>query len=305
MGHITVGETRLGKISFQGGVSSLNGRPEWWAAARHASVRHAVTFVAVSWMLVGSTSIALSQGFELPPSSTAYSFSGLTIYDQNGEGGYLDIGQGGIVVPENSIFYENSSGEMFSGLPAVQAMLSAGYDGGAWNGLGIDSSAAAQDQDGYTAVGYIDNNVTKYSTWRGVSLNTATDSNGNLLDPQVLISYTYYGDALLQGTVTASDLAISESSYNKVQSGQSVAATWANGDFTYDPVIGLGDYEACLNGYDAVQDGLLPNLNFGVVSAVPEPGALALLGADAVGLVGFAWRRRGQAANAPLAMPVP
>jgi hypothetical protein len=113
----------------------------------------------------------------------------------------FNVTLGGIVTP-----WANFSYDYYLGMDAVNAACLAGFDTGARDGPGIQSSAASDDVNDLTAVGYIDNalagpGIRLYNTWRGIDV-------AGIVGEQVLISYTYYGDANLDGAVDANDSAI-------------------------------------------------------------------------------------------------
>ena len=110
----------------------------------------------------------------------------------------------------------------------VSALAGTGFNAGLWTGYGLASSAAAASRR--TALGVVQNVGTTgaalYATFDGVAVS-ATD---------VLVKYTYYGDANLSGTVDAAD-------YSRVDAGYVTHATgWANGDFNYDGTVDGSDY---------------------------------------------------------------
>jgi hypothetical protein len=124
-----------------------------------------------------------------------------------------------------------------SGLSAITALLATGYNGGNWNGDGINSSAAANDSSKITALGVLLNSYNGspyYTTFDGQPVAT-TD---------VLVKFTYYGDANLDGTVNGSDYSITDNGYNAQLSG------WQNGDFNYDGSINGSDYELLDNTFN-------------------------------------------------------
>jgi hypothetical protein len=121
---------------------------------------------------------------------------------------------------------------------AVQALLAAGYNGGSWNGgNGITSSAAAGDSAGLMALGYATNADLRLSSFRGIT---------GLAPSDVLVRYTYYGDADLDGQVTLDDFSQFLNGYQK----QSPATNnWLSGDFDYSGAITLDDFSQFLFGY--------------------------------------------------------
>jgi trimeric autotransporter adhesin len=117
----------------------------------------------------------------------------------------------------------------------ANSLLASGYNSGGWNGSGISSSAAASDPSHVTALGEVSNSVATgalYSTFDGQTV-FATD---------VLIKFTYDGDANLDGVVNASDYTLTDTGFNLGLSG------WYNGDYNYDGSINASDYTLIDNG---------------------------------------------------------
>jgi hypothetical protein len=160
----------------------------------------------------------------------------------------------------------------------VRVAIATGFNGGAWNGPGINSSAAASDANGLTAVGYAANSDVGATDFHGVSGLTASD---------VLVRYTYYGDTDLDGQVTLDDFSQFLSGYQ-----DSAPPTWLTGDFDYDGAVTLDDFSQFLYGYHnqgAPLGALESAIRFSTLSsddqaamlaainAVPEPAGLGLL----------------------------
>ncbi len=74
-------------------------------------------------------------------------------------------------------------------IASVRSLLASGYASGAWNGAGINSSAAAAN--GAYGLGYADG---------------ADGVVAGLASGQIEIKYTLYGDANLDGVVNSADL---------------------------------------------------------------------------------------------------
>ncbi|CAN5710043.1 hypothetical protein BH09PLA1_BH09PLA1_03190 [soil metagenome] len=94
----------------------------------------------------------------------------------------------------------------------VRRDLRSAYNNGLWNGLGLTSSIAAASLTHSTALGY--------------------GYNGGFL----LVKYTYYGDADLNGIVNFDDYSRIDNGYNNGGSD------WSHGDFNYDGVVNFDDY---------------------------------------------------------------
>ena len=116
-----------------------------------------------------------------------------------------------------------------SPMASVKQMLAAGYNGGAWDGLRMTSAAAANDPNHNTAVGYAEA-VDVIGPQGGTFMGQQVDATA------VLVRYTRYGDANLDGTVNLID-------FNRLAGnfGQS-DRTWSQGDFNYDGLINLIDF---------------------------------------------------------------
>jgi subtilisin family serine protease len=123
-------------------------------------------------------------------------------------------------------------------LAGVRAAIAAGFQRGGWLGTGgITSSAAANDPSGQTALGYADNASFAKNTFAGVSGLGAND---------VIVKYTYYGDADLSGAVTLDDFTLFLNGY---QSLTPAASEWMLGDFDYSAATTLDDFTLFLSGY--------------------------------------------------------
>jgi len=126
-----------------------------------------------------------------------------------------------------------------TGAGGVRSMIISGFNGGLWDGGGINSNLAAADatNTGRMAVGYANAGAFGFAptdSWYGVSNLTAADT---------LVRYTYYGDADLNGEVTLDD-------YNQwlfaFQNPGVQPIDWLNGDFDYNGEITLDDYNQWL-----------------------------------------------------------
>jgi hypothetical protein len=178
----------------------------------------------------------------------------------------------------------------------ITDQIRSGFANGAWNGSGIESSAAA---------------MAPATMALGVELNSdGSSANGGLGDPlttsfdglsvtetDVLVKYTYFGDANLDGVVSAADYQAIDNGFNLGLSG------WDNGDFNYDGMINGDDYALIDNAFNTqgsvsfAGDSAGPTEMIGsdteqVASSVPEPGSMVLMGL-AVPLVARRRRRDG------------
>jgi autotransporter-associated beta strand protein len=178
-----------------------------------------------------------------------------------------------------------ASGGTYTGL---SALVQSGRAGGAWNGTGIvTSEPAAQAAQGLTSLGIALAGDVGASSFGGVSVAAG----------DVLVMYTYAGDADLNGKLDGDD-------YFRLDANVgSAAPSWSRGDFNYDGRIDGDDYfilDRNLGrqtlGTFARSSGVAASA---AMSAVPEPSAFAI---GAVALL-LAPRRRARARPCHAAMP--
>jgi hypothetical protein len=179
-------------------------------------------------------------------------------------------------------------------LATVTNQIKQGYSGGTWQGSkGITSSTAAANATHLTALGVIQNNQS------GSALYTASHQFDGTTPgvADILVKYTYYGDANLDGKIDGTDYSRIDAAYLADKSNASAATGWYNGDFNYDGVIDGSDYTLIDNAFNQQGTVLAAQLasptaqlaDAGVTSAVPEPATMGLLLLGTVGMLG---RRR-------------
>jgi fibronectin-binding autotransporter adhesin len=185
--------------------------------------------------------------------------------------------QGLVNLNGNDMIVHNGS------VPNISSQLKAGFNSpsGYWNGTaGIISTTAATNPTHLTTLGY----RTGGSTFDGLG-TSSTD---------VLIKYTYYGDANLDGTVNGAD-------YQQIDNGFGEHLTgWANGDFNYDGFVDGSDFSLIDNSFNQlIGSGASPLALSAVASdliagpsSVPEPTTMALLGVATLGMCARRHRRR-------------
>jgi fibronectin-binding autotransporter adhesin len=184
-----------------------------------------------------------------------------------------------------------------SSLGTVSAYVATGYNlkGGAnWAGPGITSSAAAANTTHLTALGVISNNGNGGSQLYGSGTTLGLFDGANPGGNDVLVKYTYFGDANLDGKVDGSDYSLIDAGYNSNGS----LTGWYNGDFNYDGVIDGSDYALIDNAFN--NQGSAENVSSTALvaastdqvagtAAVPEPASLGLI---AAGMTALLARRR-------------
>jgi hypothetical protein len=174
--------------------------------------------------------------------------------------------------------YDLGYGQMtvdYGGGPSPQASIverirSGLHDGptGYWDGPGIRSSAAANHPRRLTALGIIDDGES------------------------VIVKYTWWGDANLDGVVNSADYDRIDSNWLRWKYDGTIPEGgfgWATGDFNYDGVITSADYDKIdtvwliTGGNTLVGD---PPAN------TPEPVTLVLLSLAIGGLARYVRRRQ-------------
>jgi hypothetical protein len=118
-------------------------------------------------------------------------------------------------------------------LANVFSQLKSGFNAqsGYWNGTsGIVSTSAASDTRFLATLGFRAGGI----TFDGVNTTTS----------DVLVKYTYYGDADLNGVVNGAD-------YQQIDNGFGGHLTgWSNGDFNYDGVVDGSDFSLIDNTFN-------------------------------------------------------
>jgi len=208
--------------------------------------------------------------------------SGLTINNLN-QGSKFNIGNGSVIIA-----YTNG----VSPQSTIRGYIEQGFNSFNWNGPGITSSVAQADAanpetspyKGDAAVGYADNNDL---------------GNSSLPNNSVLVRFTYYGDADLNGKVDLNDF----DDWLYGYTGGTDAAggvSWSIGDFAYTGHVDLNDFDLWLASYTS-GDGSLNTLDHAIdvstlsssqktelldiVASVPEPTSLGLLSMLSTGLL--------------------
>jgi hypothetical protein len=165
-------------------------------------------------------------------------------------------------------------------IATIRSYLVSGYNNGAWNGPGIQSSTAASVA--HYALGYADGKD-------GVV--------NNLPSGEIEIAYTLYGDVNLDGNVNGSDFGVLASNF-----GKNVTGGWEQGDFNYDGKVNATDFGLLASNFGKTASGTaisLPASQWGALDSfatannllaeVPEPSSIAIL---AVGAATLLRRRR-------------
>ena len=185
----------------------------------------------------------------------------------------VDLGTLSINSTSSADLQDNSMIIRTTSFAVIEGYVATGYNAGTWDGFGIKSSTAGSFVFP-SALGTADNTDASWTTFNSIAIGV----------DDVLIRYTWYGDADLSGKVDNDDYAL-------LDAGFGIAANkWFLGDFDYNNLIDNDDYaiiDAGFGGQGAPLGGggaLLVGGGKGG-GLVPEPTSLALLLTAAVGFV--------------------
>jgi hypothetical protein len=165
----------------------------------------------------------------------------------------LDLADNDLIVHNSNLTTAATS------LATITNQLKSGFNAGSgyWNGQGIASTAAAALTN--TALGVEVNND---GTAAHNALLTSFDGQ-TVINTDVLVKYTYYGDANLDGVVNGSDYTLIDNGFNANLAG------WRNGDFNYDGVVNGSDYLLIDNAFNTQNtQALHEQITFSVPSTV-------------------------------------
>jgi hypothetical protein len=197
---------------------------------------------------------------------------GLTV--DAGSGSTVDLG-------DNALIIQGSGDPIASG---IAALVQSGFNGGSWNGPGINTSASTTFNGSSYALGY-----------------AGSSDPGNpagLASGTVMVKYTLIGDADLNGTVNGVDFGLLAANFNKTVS------LWDQGDFNYDGIVNGIDFTAMAANFNKAVDAgaavgggawtdpalvAFAEAN-GLMADVPEPASVGLAVLAGVGIL--ARRRR-------------
>ncbi len=136
---------------------------------------------------------------------------------------------------------------------------------------GILSSAASADATHLTTLGAILNSSGTGTLIYGSKTPLGKFDGLDTVATDVLVKFTYYGDANLDGHVDGSDYTLIDYGFNTGVTG------WLNGDFNYDGLIDGSDYTLIDNAFNTAAAPL--GEVAGSTAAVPEPATVAIIAA--------------------------
>jgi hypothetical protein len=137
---------------------------------------------------------------------------------------------------DNALVYDYTGAT--SPIDIVAALLARGRGGGTWTGRGIatDLGDATRFALGFAEASSL------FSTF------PATFAGESVDDTAVLVRFTRYGDANLDGQVNLQD-------FNRLASNFGTStSTWSNGDFNFDGIVNLGDFNLLATNFGLAAD---------------------------------------------------
>lgn len=173
----------------------------------------------------------------------------------------------------------------------INGYVNSGFNGGMWDGVGINSSKAGEQ----ATLGTVYTTLGDMSGADATGILGATTFQGHTIaNGDSLIRYTYYGDSDFDGQVTDLDYGFINYAYSVVGTPDAVAGfLW--GDYDRDGTVTDLDY-GYINYLYSEGGAPLGNLggSFAAASAaaVPEPSTLVLLVASCVCALFIGFRKR-------------
>jgi hypothetical protein len=206
--------------------------------------------------------------------------------------GTTNAWSGKLDIKDNDVILRSSPANRLGDFARVTNQLKQGanFSGAAWTGNGIVTSLGGDGASGFTAVGVA---INDYGLLGGVQtgpLFTSFDGQSVGVN-DVLLKYTYFGDADLNGQVNSNDYFQIDTGFLNNRTG------WINGDFDYDGAVTSNDYFLIDNAFLHPGPTLVPHAAdasaAASVTAVPEPGTIGIAALGAAFLLGRRSRRRG------------
>ncbi len=195
--------------------------------------------------------------------ATGSLLSSLSITDT----GQLDLGNSDLAIDHDGT----------SALDQVRALLTAGFNGGGWDGAGgiisntLNVNNPNQLDPAVFGIGYAENADLPAPYGTGAESFFGIDVD----ETTTLVKFTWVGDLNLDGLVDFQDLSVFNIQYDN---GATSGRYWFEGDFNYDGVIDFQDLSLFNTNYDPSKPSL------------PEPGTFVVSGL--VASAALAGRRR-------------
>jgi Ca2+-binding RTX toxin-like protein len=159
-------------------------------------------------------------------------------------------GSGKLDLNDNALIVDYS---LASPIGTIQALLKTGFNGGAWNGNGIMTSL------GNTSTFALGFGEASDVTTGGIFAGQTVDGTS------VVVRFTRYGDATLDGRVDFNDLVRLAQNFNSGVPATNLGS-WRRGDFTYDGMVNFDDLVKLAQNYNTGVPGA-------AVPSAPEQSA--------------------------------
>ena len=132
-------------------------------------------------------------------------------------------GTGKLDLTDNDMVIDYSGA---SPLATLKALLTSGYAGSAWTGNGVQSSVAAANAAKTTGLGLGENSQLGYANFSGIAVDATA----------ILVKYTWYGDASLDGAVNTTDFNLLAGNFG------GASKHWSLGDFNFSGTVDTTDF---------------------------------------------------------------
>jgi autotransporter-associated beta strand protein len=152
----------------------------------------------------------------------------------------------------------------FNDFDDTLAWVKSGYDNGSWTGEGLMSSSAAANPGHALGIAKATDLFQSFPATFAGQIIDATD---------VLVRYTRYGDANLDGGVNLAD-------FNRLAANFGTSGkVWSQGDFNFDGAVNLADFNLLAGNFGLAASPGGPSLQdwSNLAAAVPEPSVLSSL----------------------------
>jgi hypothetical protein len=215
----------------------------------------------------GAPTLAIIDAGTLTINPSTVSLNGLSLGNGSSaafnstSGNLLLLGSGGLSIDSTSRFniadnyinIQNGAGS----LSTIQSEITSGLLYSSDTSLGYLGTVAA-----------IANNQLGTTTPVRTSFGGSAAGSGDLL-----IRYTYYGDANLDGTVNSVDYGFIDNGWLSEQSTSTNVSGWGNGDFNYDGIVNGSDYTLIDNAFN-MQGNPLATASAQIAAVSATPAAL-------------------------------
>jgi hypothetical protein len=273
--NLSAGTLSVGSLNTDGNPSRLN-----WTGG---TLEFTNSNPAIGTAQHLGTSLTLSAGKTLRIKTNSQFLRVLSSGSVTFTGGKLDLTDKKII-SSNASAYADLTAAIISGRNGNTLPL--------WDGAGIVTSQTFATAGNYHSIGIATASDVRPST----ATATALWAGQTITGTDVLVMYTYGGDATLDGKINVDD-------YIKIDTGIAGGLTgWSNGDFNYDGKVNIDDYTTVIDANIGNQNGFVFPTGSGIgegmnVVTVPEPTGLGLALGGVTLLVRRRRSRRYEASN--------